>query len=79
LAPETAHQPETTFDSRTELKSILNLGWPIVMTQLFVMLTGTIDAALAGHYSSTDLAGVSLGGMVRVRDQPAGLSACESW
>ena len=59
-----ATETGTVFNSRVELKSILSLGWPIVLTQLFIMLTGTIDAALAGHYSSTDLAGVSLGGMV---------------
>ncbi len=60
-------ETETTdrhFRSRAELKAVLNLGWPIVLTQLFIMLTGSIDAAMAGHYSSTDLAGVSLGGMI---------------
>ncbi|MBT3626073.1 MAG: MATE family efflux transporter [Gammaproteobacteria bacterium] len=54
----------SNFNSKTELKAVLNLGWPIVLTQLFIMLTGSIDAAMAGHYSSTDLAGVSLGGMI---------------
>ncbi len=47
-----------------ELKAVLHLGGPMVLTQLFIMLTGTVDAAMAGHYSSVDLAGVSLGGMV---------------
>ena len=61
---ETSEARIASFDSKAELKSILSLGWPIVLTQLFIMLTGTIDAAFAGHYSSTDLAGVSLGGMV---------------
>ena len=64
LSSEAKGQPVERFDTRAELKSVLSLGWPIVLTQLFIMLTGTIDAALAGHYSSTDLAGVSLGGMV---------------
>ncbi|NKB98401.1 MAG: MATE family efflux transporter [Pseudomonadales bacterium] len=59
-----AEIPDSKFNSKTELKTVLNLGWPIVLTQLFIMLTGTIDAAMAGHYSSTDLAGVSLGGMI---------------
>lgn len=53
-----------TFSFREELKSILQLGWPMVLTQLFVMFNGTVDAAMAGHYSSLDLAGVSLGGMM---------------
>lgn len=59
-----AEIPDSTFNKKTELKTVLNLGWPIVLTQLFIMLTGTIDSAMAGHYSSTDLAGVSLGGMI---------------
>ena len=55
---------DSPFDSRAELKEVLTLGWPIVLTQLFIMLTGSVDAAMAGHYSSTDLAGVSIGGMI---------------
>ncbi len=54
----------TAFNSRDELKRVLELGWPMVMTQLFIMLTGFMDAAMAGRYSSVDLAGVSLGGNV---------------
>ena len=49
---------------KQELKALLVLGWPIVLTQLFIMLTGLIDAAMAGRYSSVDLAGVSMGGML---------------
>jgi len=64
LISEVKRRTESDFDSKAELRSVLSLGWPIVLTQLFIMLTGTIDAALAGHYSSIDLAGVSLGGMV---------------
>ncbi len=64
MISEVKRHTESNFDSKAELKSVLSLGWPIVLTQLFIMLTGTIDAAFAGHYSSTDLAGVSLGGMV---------------
>lgn len=61
---ESPAQNESSFDFKVELKAVLNLGWPIVLTQLFIMLTGSIDAAMAGHYSSTDLAGVSIGGMI---------------
>ena len=60
----TSAREQSNFDFRVELKAILRLGWPIVLTQLFIMLTGTIDTAMAGHYSSTDLAGVSIGGMI---------------
>lgn len=48
----------------SELKSVLHLGWPMVLTQLFIMATGFLDTAMAGHYSSVDLAGVSLGGSI---------------
>ena len=54
---------DKSIDTRVELKEMLHLGWPIVLTQLFIMLTGTIDTLMAGRYSSVDLAGVSLGGM----------------
>ena len=61
---EAASTEQSSFDFKVELKAVLKLGWPIVLTQLFIMLTGTIDTAMAGHYSSTDLAGVSIGGMI---------------
>ena len=42
------------------IRPVAILGWPMVLTQLFIMATGFIDTAMAGHYSTTDLAGVSL-------------------
>lgn len=48
----------------TELKSVLNLGWPMVLTQLCIMATGFLDTAMAGHYSSVDLAGISIAGSI---------------
>jgi MATE family multidrug resistance protein len=36
----------------------------MVLTQLFIMATGFLDTAMAGHYSSVDLAGVALGGNI---------------
>jgi MATE family multidrug resistance protein len=47
-----------------ELKAVLHLGWPMVLTQLFIMATGFLDTAMAGHYSSVALAGVSIGGTI---------------
>ena len=51
---------------RTSLVALLRpvavLGWPMVLTQLFIMGTGFIDTAMAGHYGAVDLAGVALGG-----------------
>jgi MATE family multidrug resistance protein len=52
------------FNSLAELKQVLHLGWPMVLTQLFIMFTGFMDTAMAGRYSSLDLAGVTLGGNV---------------
>ena len=48
----------------SELKPIAHLGWPIVLTQLFIMATGFLDTVMAGRYSAVDLAGVALGGNV---------------
>ena len=36
----------------------------MVATQFFIMATGFLDTAMAGHYASVDLAGVALGGNV---------------
>ena len=44
------------------LRPVAVLGWPMVLTQLFIMGTGFIDTAMAGHYGAVDLAGVALGG-----------------
>ena len=43
------------------MNPILQLGWPMILTQLFIMGTGFLDTAMAGNYSSVDLAGVALG------------------
>ncbi|MEM7080167.1 MAG: MATE family efflux transporter [Pseudomonadota bacterium] len=53
-----------TFSSATELKAVIRLGWPMVLTQLFIMMNGFLDTAMAGRYNSLDLAGVSMGGNV---------------
>ena len=36
----------------------------MVATQFFIMAMGFLDTAMAGHYSSVDLAGVALGGNI---------------
>ena len=46
----------------TLLRPVAVLGWPMVLTQLFIMGTGFIDTAMAGHYGAVDLAGVAVGG-----------------
>ncbi len=55
---------DAAVKATSELKAVLQLGWPMVLTQLFIMATGFLDTAMAGHYSSVDLAGVSLGGNI---------------
>lgn len=49
---------------RSELIALFRLGAPMAATQMFVMAMGFLDTAMAGHYSSTDLAGVALGSHV---------------
>ena len=46
----------------TEARKILQLGVPMVITQLFIMGMGFVDTVMAGRYSAQDLAGVALGG-----------------
>ena len=46
----------------TLLRPVAVLGWPMVLTQLFIMGTGFIDTAMASHYGAVDLAGVAVGG-----------------
>jgi len=47
-----------------ELSALMRLGAPMVATQFFIMAMGFIDTAMAGHYDSTHLAGVALGGTI---------------
>jgi len=45
-----------------ELRHLLRLSLPIILTQLSQMGMGVADTVMAGRYSSADLAGVALGG-----------------
>ncbi len=51
-------------DRDSELKALLRLAWPMMLTQLFIMATGFLDTAMAGHYDKTDLGGVSMAGNI---------------
>jgi MATE family multidrug resistance protein len=53
-----------SFDTWEEIRELVKLGLPLAITQFFIMGMGFLDTAMAGHYSSVDLAGVALGGMV---------------
>jgi MATE family multidrug resistance protein len=59
-----ANLPGQKQSFRQSLAPLFTLGWPMVLTQFFIMGTGFIDTAMAGRYSAADLAGVSLGGNV---------------
>ena len=47
-----------------ELRTLVRLMLPMMGTQLCIMGMGFVDTAMSGHYSSVDLAGVALGGVV---------------
>jgi MATE family multidrug resistance protein len=47
--------------TRRELQDVARLAAPIVVVQVALMLMGTVDAAMVGRVSATDLAAVALG------------------
>lgn len=51
-------------DKRHEFAQLFRLGAPLMLAQLFQMGMGVTDTIMAGRYSSTDLAGVSIAGSV---------------
>ena len=52
------------FNRAAEFKTLLKLALPMMGTQFFIMGMGFMDTAMAGHYTSLDLAGGALGGIV---------------
>ena len=62
------HQPISdvtlplTTRIKTEWKTILALGSPILVSQLAQMANGVIDTVMAGRASAEDLTGVAIGG-----------------
>ena len=49
---------------QTEFSTLMRLMLPMMGTQLCIMGMGFVDTAMSGHYSSVDLAGVALGGVL---------------
>jgi multidrug resistance protein, MATE family len=43
---------------------LLRLSAPMIATQFFIMGMGFVDTAMSGQYSSLDLAGVAMGGVI---------------
>jgi MATE family multidrug resistance protein len=50
--------------SRSLLKDIFRLGWPMFIGQIAVMANGFIDTIMAGRYSTLDLAGIGVGASI---------------
>lgn len=46
----------------TEMRALMRVVWPLVITQLSQMGMGVADTMMAGRVSAADLAGVTLGG-----------------
>ena len=55
-------EPPASF--KGELAALFRLGWPMITTQFFIMATGFLDTAMAGHYDAVDLAGVAMAGHI---------------
>lgn len=49
-----------------DVRATLTLAWPIMVTQLAQIGTSVVDSTMAGHYSSRDLAAISVGGSIWV-------------
>jgi len=49
---------------KSELNVLLRLSSPMIATQFFIMGMGFVDTAMSGQYSSLDLAGVAMGGVI---------------
>ena len=47
-----------------ETRALVRLGAPMMATQFCIMGMGFVDTAMAGHYASLDLAGVTLAGFL---------------
>jgi len=50
--------------SRTIVRDILRLGWPVFIAQIAIMANGVIDTVMAGRYSTVDLAAVGIGASI---------------
>jgi len=55
------HHPAQQHRLRSELRSLWQLAWPILVGQLANVGMSVVDVVMAGHASAQDLAGVSLG------------------
>ncbi len=63
---------------RDDLRDMLRLALPVVISQLGMMLMGVVDTVMVGHYSATDLAAVALGNLYFVSVYAFGLGVLMS-
>ena len=52
--------------TRSIVREILRLGWPVFIGQIAVMANGVIDTLMAGRYSTVDLAAVGIGAAIYI-------------
>ncbi len=50
--------------SRSLVRELVRLGWPVLVAQLAVMANGVIDTIMAGRYGTLDLAAVGIGSSI---------------
>ena len=50
--------------SRSLVRELVRLGWPVLIAQLAVMANGVIDTVMAGRYGTLDLAAVGIGSSI---------------
>jgi len=48
------------------LRELVRLGWPVLVSQVAVMLYGVVDTVMAGRYGTTDLAAVGIGASIYI-------------
>jgi MATE family, multidrug efflux pump len=52
--------------SRSLVRELVRLGWPMLIAQLAVMANSVIDTVMAGRYATLDLAAVGIGSSIYV-------------
>jgi len=63
---------------REDLRAMLRLALPVVISQLGMMLMGVVDTVMMGHYSASGLAAVALGNLFFVSVYAFGLGVLMS-
>jgi len=61
--PEIAPPSPPTPIQGGELREVIPLAFPVVLTQLSTSLMGVVDSAMVGHIGATELAAVGFGGI----------------